>query len=242
MPSPPQPAIELLDLHVHTTDAFPLERMLALAAERCIKLGIVEHPADWALKGDAELSRYIAKLRSAGVYVGLQPIDFNWRMRFSAGLLNQVDYILQDPQIFSMPDGDQLHIWEFNTYVDDAQAFMDRYVQHSLYVLKNAPINIFGWPLFLPVCIARDYYTLWTAQRMNAILDATEARHIAIELNDMAHTPHDEFVLLAKRRGLKFTIGSDCRNQNVGRLGYCRKLIQRCGLTADDFWVPSRRG
>lgn len=234
--------VELLDLHVHTTDAFPIERMVDLACGRGVRLGIVEHPTHWALKDDADLRRYIDRLRRFDVYVGLQPVDFTWQDRYSRSLLDEVDYILQDPQIFSMPNGDDLRIWEFDTYVEDAQAFMDRYLEHSLYVLRNAPIHIFGWPLFLPVCIARDYYTLWTPQRMQAILDAAKARSIAIELNDMAHTPHDEFVLMAKRQGLKFTIGSDCRNQNVGRLGYCRALIQRCGLTAEDFWMPTRKG
>ncbi len=29
---------------------------------------------------------------------------------------------------------------------------------HILEVINNnEPLNIFGWPLFLPVCIARDY-------------------------------------------------------------------------------------
>ena len=236
------PGVCLLDLHVHTTDTFTVERMLELAGERGVKLGIVEHPAVWALKDDADLRRHIDHLRRFDVYVGLQPVDFGWEQRYSASLLAEVDYILQDPQIFSMPDGDHLQIWEFNTYVEDAQAFMERYVEHSLYVLRNAPIDIFGWPLFLPVCIARDYYTLWTPDRMQAILDAAKARGIAIEINDMAHTPHEAFVLMAKQQGLKFTIGSDCRNQNVGRLGYCRRLIERCGLTAEDFWVPVRKG
>jgi histidinol phosphatase-like PHP family hydrolase len=237
MPHP----IQLLDLHVHTTDTFPIERMLALANERGAKLGIVEHPAPWALKDDADLRRHIDKLRKFDVYVGLQPIDFTWQQHFSKSLLAEVDYILQDPQIFSMPNGDDLRIWEFDTYVDDTQAFMDRYIEHSLHVLRDAPINIFAWPLFLPVCIARDYYTLWTLERMQTILDAAKARNIAIELNDMAHTPHDQFVLLAKQQGLKFTIGSDCRNQNLGRLGYVRSLIDRCHLTSDDFWLPPRK-
>ncbi len=234
-------APELLDLHVHVTDALPAERMVELAAARGVRIGIVEHPADWALKGDSQLRRHIDKLRRLGVYVGLQPIDFTWQQRFSKALLADVDYILQDAQIFSMPGGEAMEIWKFDTHVDDAQAFMNRYLEHSLHILKNAPINIFAWPLFLPVCIARDYYTLWTRDRMQAILEAAKARNIAIELNDMAHTPHDEFVLMAKQQGLKFTLGSDMRSQNVGRLDYCRKLITRCNLVASDFWTPTRK-
>ncbi len=66
-----------------------------------------------------------------------------------------------------------------------------------------------------------------------------KTRGVAIEINDMAHTPHEEFIFEARRAGVKFTIGSDCRNQNVGRLGYCRDIVQRCGLRAEDFWFPT---
>lgn len=230
-----------LDLHVHLTDEFPIGRMLELAGRRGLKLGIVEHPADWALKNDDDLRRYLDLLRPHGVHIGLQPVDLDWRRRFSPELLAEVDYILQDPQIFTMPDGERLQIWEFNTYVEDQEVFMERYLEHSLRVLNTGGIDIFAWPLFLPVCIARDYHRLWTPARQRAIIDAAKAHKVAIEINDMAHTPHEEFILEARRAGLKFTLGSDSRNQNVGRLGYCRAIIRNCGLQPEDFWVPTRR-
>ena len=63
---------------------------------------------------------------------------------------------------------------------------------HTLEVIENnEPLNIFGWPLFLPVCIARDYYTLWTEQRMRTIIAALKKRGLAVEINDLAHTPHE---------------------------------------------------
>ena len=60
---------------------------------------------------------------------------------------------------------------------------------HNLEVINNnEPLNIFGWPLFLPVCIARDYYTLWTEERMQTIIAALKRKGLAVEINDMAHT------------------------------------------------------
>ncbi len=44
--------------------------------------------------------------------------------------------------------------------------FMEGYMAYSLEILRSEPINTFRWPLFLAVCIARDYYTLWTEDRM----------------------------------------------------------------------------
>lgn len=106
---------------------------------------------------------------------------------------------------------------------------------------KAEPIDIFGWPLFLPVCIARDYYSLWTKDRMEKIINATKAKNIAIEINDMSHTPHKEFIYMAKDAGLKFTFGSDARNHNAGRLTYCKRIAKECKLTEEDFYFPQRK-
>ncbi len=228
----------LVDLHVHLTNEFTIDRVMQIARERKVKFGIVDHPAVWAIKDDADLKKYIDKLRNYPVYVGLQPIDMGWSKRFSPELLSKVDYILMDPQRVTMANGEMLQIWEFNTYVENTDEFMERYMAHSLDILNNEPINIFGWPLFLPVCIARDYYTLWTKERMQQILTAAKKRNIAIEINDMAHTPHDKFILMAKDQGLKFTFGSDSRNQNAGRLAYSKAVAKKCNLRKEDFYLP----
>jgi histidinol phosphatase-like PHP family hydrolase len=230
----------LMDLHVHLTNDYTIDRMMEIAKTRNVKFGIVEHPADWAIKDDADLKRYIDKLRKYPVYIGLQPIDLGWSKRFSPELLSQIDYILMDPQRVQMKNGETLQIWEFNTYVENTDEFMERYMAHTMDILNNEPINIFGRPLFLPVCIARDYYTLWTEERMNQIISAARKRNIAIEINDMAHTPHDKFILMAKKAGLKFTFGSDSRNQNAGRLAYCKAVAKKCNLKKEDFYIPKK--
>ena len=235
---PEQYDFPLMDLHVHLTNVYTIERMMGIAKARNVKFGILEHPADWAIKDDAELRRYIAKLRQYPVYIGLQPIDLGWTKRFSPELLSQLDYVLMDPQRVPMGNGETLSIWQFDTYVDDTEEFMKRYMAYSMEVLNTQPINIFGWPLFLPVCIARDYYSLWTQERMQQILTAAKKRNVAIEINDMAHTPHEAFIHMAKDQGLKFTFGSDSRNQNAGRLAYCKAVAKKCKLTKEDFYIP----
>ena len=205
-----------------------------------MRFGIVEHPAPWAIKTDADLKNYIDKLRHYPVYIGLQPINPGWSKNFSPELLAQLDYVLMDPQRVPMGNGEILNIWEFDTYVEDTEQFMERYMAYAMEILNNEPITIFGWPLFLPVCIARDYYTLWTKERMLQIISAAKKRNIAIEINDMAHSPHEQFILMAKEQGLKFTFGSDARNQNAGRLAYCKAIAKRCNLTKEDFYVPGR--
>ena len=231
----------VMDLHVHTTNEFTMEVIMQLAKSRDVKFGIVEHPAEWAIKNDADMLAYINKLREYPVFIGLQPMISGWQKNFSPEVLAQLDYILMDPQTIPTGPGQYQMIWQLETYVEDTEAFMKSYMEHSLNILKNEPINIFGWPLFLPVCIARDYYTLWTEERMEQIIQAAKSRSIAIEINDMAHTPHEEFILKAKAQGIKFTFGSDSRNPNAGRLVYCKEIAKKCNLTADDFYIPVKK-
>jgi hypothetical protein len=236
--NPDEYEFDLTDLHVHTTDNYTIEKMMEIAQRRKVKFGIVEHPAVWAIKDDADLKRYIDKLRKYPVYVGLQPMTPGWSKGFSPEIVNQLDYVLMDPQTIPLGNGQYQRIYELETYVEDTEAFMTRYMDYCLLLLRTEPINIFGWPLFLPVCIARDYYTLWTEERMNRIISAAKARNIALEINDMAHTPHEKFILMAKNQGLKFTFGSDSRNNNAGRLDYCKAIAKKCNLRAEDFYVP----
>lgn len=229
-----------LDLHVHTTNDFTIDDILELGEARNVKFGVVDHPAPWALKDDAALEKYIKNLRNYPVYIGLQPTYPGWSKNYSAELVAQLDYILMDPQMVPQGNGKIWQIWEFDTYIADTENFMKRYMDYSLEILNNEPIDIFAWPLFLPVCIARDYYDLWTEERMQALINVAKERKIAFEINDMAHTPHEEFILKAKAEGIKFTFGSDSRNQNVGRLDYCKRIAEKCNLTASDFFVPSK--
>lgn len=231
----------LLDLHVHTTPQFTIDNIMAIGKAQDVRFGIVDHPISWALKDDNDLKNYIQNLRKYPVYIGLQPTYPGWYKNYSSELLAQVDYILMDPQMVPQGNGKTWQIWEFDTYIDNTEDFMKRYMDYAMQILENEPINIFGWPLFLPVCIARDYYSLWTEERMQLIISAAKKRNIAIEINDMSHTPHTEFILKAKEQGLKFTFGSDSRNTNVGRLAYCKQAALDCKLTTNDFYVPLHR-
>ncbi len=228
----------LLDLHVHTTPQFTIDKIMTIGKSQGMKFGIVDHPISWALKNDNDLKNYILNLRKYPVYIGLQPTYPGWYKNYSAELLAQVDYILMDPQMVPMGNGGTWKIWEFDTYIDNTEDFMKRYMDYAMQILEYEPINIFAWPLFLPVCIARDYYSLWTEERMQQIITTAKKRNIALEINDMAHTPHAEFIWKAKEQGLKFTFGSDSRNMNVGKLSYCKRIAEKCELTTTDFYTP----
>lgn len=51
----------------------------------------------------------------------------------------------------------------------------------------------------------------------------------------------EEFIRRARAAGLKFTFGTDARNQNAGRFAYCLQQARACGLTAADLYVVPPR-
>jgi hypothetical protein len=232
----------LMDLHCHLTQTFTIDQVMEISNKTGVQFGIMVNPGG-AVSDDAGLRRFIDSLRPYPVYCGLQPMSPGWSSSFSPETIKLLDYVMMDPQTIPNGNGygETLRIWNFDTYVDDTQKFMETYMSHILEVIENKePLNIFGWPLFLPVCIARDYYTLWTEERMQKIIAALKKRGLAVEINDLAHTPHERFILMAKEQGLKFTFGSDTRDRKAGRLDYCKYAAKKCNLKRSDFFLPQR--
>ena len=50
----------------------------------------------------------------------------------------------------------------------------------------------------------------------------------------------DGLVRCAKAGGAKFSLGSNRHAQGTGEIEYCLRMARSCGLTAKDFFVPSR--
>lgn len=239
---PPKPTFPVTDYHVHLSNTLSIAQALALGKERKVQLGIVEHPGPgFPINTDADLQRYIDRLRPYPVRIGLQPVYPGWSKSFSKPLLDQLDYVLMDALTLPNLDGTWLPIWQIDTMVDDADAFMSRYMQFIEQLLTTEPIDIFGWPTFLPVPIAREYSRLWTRPRIDHIIELAKSRKIAIEINEVAHIPDENFITLAKRAGLKFSFGTDSRNRNATHFYYCYQMAHKCGLTEGDMFVVKKR-
>ena len=237
-----KPAFPVADYHVHLSPTLSIEEAVKLGKERQVQIGIVEHPGPGnKLNSDADLQQYIDTLRKYPVRIGMQPVYPGWSKAFSKPLLDQLDYVLMDALTLPNPDGTFLAIWQIDTMVDDEQAFMARYLQFIEQVMTTEPIDIFAWPTFLPVPIARQYTELWTKPRMQRILDLAQSRKIAIEINEVAHVPDENFIMLAKRASLKFTFGTDSRNQNAAHFYYCYQMAKKCSLTEADIFVPKKK-
>lgn len=240
--TPPKPSFAVADYHVHLSNTLTIDQAVQLGKERGVNIGIVEHPGEgYPIHTDADLQKYIDNLRKYPVHVGLQPVYAGWSKAFSKPVLDQLDYVLMDALTLPKPDGGWLAIWQIDTMVDDAEAFMTRYMQFIEQVMTTEPIDIFAWPTFLPVPIARQYTQLWTPKRVDHIIEMAKARKLAIEINELAHVPDEILITKAKKAGLKFTFGTDSRNEHAAHLYYCYEMAQKCGLTEGDMFVAKRK-
>lgn len=235
----------IYDLHMHRSQSQTAEQMVEKARAAGFRsFGILENAGAWGVRTNEDLKRFIDEVKDYPCYMGLQPVRIGWSKDLDKDLLDQLDYFVMDPQFDFKGNkyGDDMQVWDHNCYVDDAEFFMEQNVQHYLDIIDNPePLNVFGWPLFLPMCLQRDYYRLWTTERQERIIEAARKRAIAFEINDLAHTPHPEFILRAKSAGVKFTFGSDTRDHRSFRLDYCKRVAQLCGLTEEDFYIPVRK-
>ena len=238
------PSFPMMDLHVHRSDKQTIEQIVEKSKKMGITFGVMQNVAPWGITTNEQMQEYIDSIKPYPVYVGLQPMSPGWSKNFSKDIIAQADYIAMDPQMISNGNGygEDVMVWEYATYIDDAEAFMERNMEHYMQILAgDDPIDIFACPLLLPYCLEREYTTLWTKKRLQMIIDAAKARDIAIEISDMMRVPDEEFILMAKRAGLKFTFGSDTRDEKTGRLDYCKRVAARCRLTEKDFFVPKRK-
>jgi histidinol phosphatase-like PHP family hydrolase len=240
---PSKPAFPVADYHVHLSEHLSLEQAVDCGKQRGLQIGIVEHPGPgYKLNSDADLQQYLDTLRKYPVRIGVQPVYPGWSKAFSKPLLDQLDYILMDALTLPNPDGTYLAIWQIDTIVDDEQSFMTRYLAFIEQIMTTESIDIFGWPTFLPVPIARQYTALWTKPRMQRIIDLAQSKKIAIEINEVSHVPDQNFITMAKKAGLKFTFGTDSRTpQNAAHLYYCYLMASKCALSESDMFVPRKK-
>ena len=121
--------------------------------------------------------------------------------------------------------------------IDDADAWMERYVQHNLRVLAE-PITILANPTYLPPPVEDQYDELWTDARMRKIIQAAVDHDVALEINGSSGLPSDRFIAMAKKMGAKFSFGSNNFNDKPIEMTRCFKAIKKHGLTKKEMYVP----
>jgi len=241
--------LPLVDYHVHL-DEIGIDRMVEISRAKGVLFGIVEHAGTKehkypvVLGGDDDLRRHLGMLSGKPVLKGIQAEGLDWMTCFSKAAVAALDYVLTDALTFVERDGRLVNLWKKEQVrIDDAQDFMDRYVEHHVKILSTEPIDILANGTFLPEVLQRDFDALWTERRMRRIIDAAVRHGVAIEINSGFQLPRAGFLRLAKEAGAKFSFGTNGRRESaVGNLGYSLKMARALGLSAEDCFVPAPPG
>ncbi len=140
---------------------------------------------------------------------------------------------------FTDAKGRRNRIWiKEETWIDDEQEFMDYLVSIIVKILNEEPINIYVNPTFLPEQMAARYDSFWTDERMDKVIKAAKDNNIAIEINNRYRIPSYEFLTRAKKAGVRFTVGTNNKDENFSGAEYALEIISKLNLKEDDFYQP----
>lgn len=246
-----KPPFPLLDLHVHP-DNSTIEKIVALSAERGIKFGLVEHAGtrenDYpvVLSDDSALLGWIAKLEGQGVYKGVQAEWTDWMGCFSKPVLAKLDYVLTDAMTMPGKQGQRVKLWLPEAVdemgMNDREKFMDRYVEWHVQTMATEPFDILGNMGWLPDRLAADSDRLWTPARMDQVIAAALKYRVALEISASFKVPKLAFLRRIREAGVKFSLGSNGRYPNMGKLDYSLEMARALGLEAKDLFTPAADG
>lgn len=230
----------LVDFHVHLKGTLTLPQALANSRRVGIKYGVAPNCGlGFPITDDQGIHRFLQTMKGQPVFVGMQAEGREWVKLFSKEAIQKFDYVFTDAMTFTDDNGKRVRLWiDEDVEIRDENAFMEMYVDRILSVLNDEPIDIYVNSTFLPTCIADKYDQLWTAGRMDRVIDAAVRNNVAIEINARYRIPSRSFIQRAKKAGTKFAFGTNNTDAHLGRLEYCLDIIQQCGLNKRDMFMP----
>ena len=233
--------IVITDWHLHIRGGMTPEMAVEREKASGIRSSAMEnHGREWEIFDNARLADFAARARRANpqMPVGIQVNDRDWFRQIDAATRAKFDYILADTMIMGkLPDGRDNRLWMVKT-VDDADAWMERYMAHNLQILDE-PISILANPTYLPDPLAADYDRLWTEDRMRQLIAKAVKRGIALEIQAGSPYPRLKFLKLAKETGAKFSFGTNNFDPAPKELSRWLEAITWLDLRGADIWKPT---
>ncbi len=234
----------MVDYHVHLKGGLRIEQALANSRQVGINFGIaVNCGLGFPVHSDDSVREYLKSMEGQPCYVALQGEGREWMTLTSPESIALFDYCFTDAMTFTDDHGKRMRIWvnEEIGEIQDKQAFMEMYVNRIVAVMRE-PIDIYANATFLPDQIAGEYQGLWTAERMQSVIEAAVKNDVAIEINDRYKIPSATFIKTAKVAGAKFSFGTNNADAKLGRLEYPIAMVKQCSLGWQDIFVPKPDG
>ena len=229
----------VLDYHVHLKGLSAEE-----AANQARKYGINYALAPncgvgFPITNDKEVLEYIEEMKGQPFIQAMQGEGREWPQTFSAEIREMFDYVFTDALTFTDTKGRRTRLWiPEEVFIEDEQQYMDLIVQKIVDVMQE-PMDVYVNPNFLPDVMNDRYDEFWTDERMDKVIDALVKTEKALEINHRYEIPNKAFILKAKDAGLKFTFGTNNAEGDFGKMEYCIKMKEECGLTAEDMYKPN---
>ena len=234
--------IPLADLHVHLKGGLTMKNALANARKYGFTYGFaVNCGLKMEIESDEELAKYLDSYKQPPyTWHAMQAEGREWVDLFSPELVSRFDYVFTDAMTWTNDEGMRMRLWiRQDTKVGDPEDFMEQLVDRIVTILETEPVQIYVNPTYLPEEISDRYAELWTEDRMDRVIEALIKNQIPMEINNRRFLPSPAFVMRAKEAGVKFTFGTNnAGTDDLGRMEYAIRMINECGLTDQDIWLP----
>jgi len=235
----------VLDFHVHLKGGFTPDWAFAKSRKIGVNFAIAPNCGkDFELNEEKKALDFIKYERQNYPFIiCMQAEGREWYKLFGANVRNKFEYVFTDAMTFNDLKGKRTHIWRDNE-VDcpkgSEEAYMDLIVDTICQVLANEPADIYANPMRLPNILKKDAAKYWTATRRQKVLDALVASGKVLEINMLTALPDNDFIKAAKARGVKFSFGSNNKDENFGNFEAAASVIEACNLVPSDIFNPQK--
>ncbi len=234
---------DIVDYHGHLKGGLTMEDLLEHSKETGIDYGVAFNAGiGFPITNDSTLLANYDRYKKYPVYMAMQAEGREWVTMFSKENIATFDYVFTDAMTWTDKKGRRMRLWiPEEVFVDDKDDFMDQLVDKIVGVMQNEPIDIYVNSTYLPDILQPEYDELWTNERMQKVIDAAVANNIAIEINARYKIPSATFIKKAKAAGVKFSMGTNNTDKDLGTLDYAIEMIDTCNLDPSDFFTPLKK-
>jgi hypothetical protein len=233
----------IVDYHAHLKGGLTMEELLDHSKKTGILYGVAFNAGiGFPITDDASLMENYQKYKDYPVYMAMQAEGREWVNMFSKESIGTFDYVFTDAMTWTDRKGRRMRLWmPEEVFVDDKDDFMEQLVAKIVEVMEKEPIDIYVNSTFLPDVLQADYDALWTEERMDKVIHAAAKNNIAIEINARYKIPSATFIKRAKKAGVKFSMGTNNADRELGTLDYAIEMITECSLKPGDFFKPQKK-
>ena len=234
---------DIVAYHGHLKGGLTMEDLLEHSKETGIDYGVAFNAGiGFPITNDSTLLANYDRYKKYPVYMAMQAEGREWVTMFSKENIATFDYVFTDAMTWTDKKGRRMRLWiPEEVFVDDKDDFMDQLVDQIVGVMQNEPIDIYVNSTYLPDILQPEYDELWTNERMQKVIDAAVANNIAIEINARYKIPSATFIKKAKAAGVKFSMGTNNTDKDLGTLDYAIEMIDTCNLDPSDFFTPLKK-